>query len=61
MATAHPKPDTALHGAAGVGASRSIVRESEPCDFCGVPQLVWRKCKLLCEACGHINKSCADL
>ena len=32
-----------------------------PCDFCGVPRLVWRKCKLICEACGNINKSCADL
>jgi len=26
-----------------------------------MPKLVWRKCKLICEACGNINKSCADL
>jgi len=36
-------------------------REKAPCDFCGAEQLVWRKCKLICEACGNINKSCADL
>ena len=35
--------------------------ESAPCDFCGVARLVWRKCKLMCESCGNINKSCADL
>jgi len=26
-----------------------------------MPKLVWRKCKLICEACNNINKSCADL
>ena len=31
------------------------------CDVCGVPALVWRKCKLVCENCGSVNKSCADL
>jgi hypothetical protein len=36
-------------------------RETAPCDFCGMPKLTWRKCKLICEACGNINKSCADL
>jgi len=36
-------------------------RETAPCDYCGAPKLVWRKCKLICEACGTINKSCADL
>jgi hypothetical protein len=34
---------------------------SERCDYCGEPALVWRKCKLVCTACGNINKSCADL
>ena len=37
------------------------VPEDEPCAYCGVPRLVWRKCKLICEACWNINKSCADL
>jgi hypothetical protein len=36
-------------------------REKDPCDFCGAIQLVWRKCKLICENCNQINKSCADL
>ncbi|HEY9450461.1 MAG TPA: hypothetical protein VIQ60_11990, partial [Gemmatimonadaceae bacterium] len=31
------------------------------CDVCGVPALVWRKCKLVCENCGSVNKTCADL
>ena len=35
--------------------------EGESCDYCGVAQLVWRKCKLICENCRHINKSCSDL
>lgn len=33
----------------------------ESCDYCGAPTLVWRKCKLICETCHQINKSCADL
>ena len=61
MAAAHPKLDTALHGPDDVGVSRVFARDPAPCDFCGVPRLVWRKCKLICEACGNINKSCADL
>ena len=61
MASPRVTLDTALHAADDVGDSRGIVRESAPCDFCGVPKLVWRKCKLMCEACGNINKSCADL
>lgn len=32
-----------------------------PCDYCGVDALRWRKCKLICENCHNINKSCADL
>ncbi len=34
---------------------------TEACDYCGSPQLAWRKCKQVCEACGQINRSCADL
>jgi hypothetical protein len=33
----------------------------EPCDYCGVEALSWRKCKLICANCKQINKSCADL
>jgi hypothetical protein len=35
--------------------------EDEPCDHCGAHALAWRKCKLICANCAHINKSCADL
>lgn len=35
--------------------------EDEPCDHCGERRLSWRKCKLICANCSHINKSCADL
>ena len=31
------------------------------CDYCGSSKIVWRKCKLICEDCKQINKSCADL
>jgi len=31
------------------------------CDICGSPRVVWRKCKLLCENCGTVLMSCADL
>ena len=33
----------------------------ELCDYCGAETLTWRKCKLICESCGNIVKSCADL
>jgi hypothetical protein len=33
----------------------------ELCDYCGAEALTWRKCKLICESCGNIVKSCADL
>jgi len=36
-------------------------RDPAPCDVCGIHALVWRRCKLVCENCGAINKSCADL
>jgi hypothetical protein len=35
--------------------------EDEACDHCGERRLAWRKCKLICANCSHINKSCADL
>jgi hypothetical protein len=31
------------------------------CDYCGSVRLEWRKCKLICDDCKQINKSCADL
>ena len=31
------------------------------CDYCGSSALEWRKCKLVCDNCKQINKSCADL
>jgi hypothetical protein len=41
--------------------ARDPDRDPAPCDVCGVAALRWRKCKLVCENCGAINKSCADL
>ena len=35
--------------------------EREPCDYCGTAALKWVKCKLICQNCRQINKSCADL
>jgi hypothetical protein len=35
--------------------------DGERCDYCGSDALWWRKCKLICENCRQINKSCADL
>jgi len=35
--------------------------EGETCDYCGSTRLTWRKCKLICDDCKQINKSCADL
>jgi hypothetical protein len=34
---------------------------AEACDYCGSARLEWRKCKLICENCRQINKSCSDL
>lgn len=33
----------------------------ETCDHCGGDSLRWQKCKLICNNCRQINKSCADL
>ena len=35
--------------------------QGETCDYCGSTALHWRKCKLICDDCKQINKSCADL
>ncbi len=35
--------------------------QGESCDYCGSTALTWRKCKLICDDCKQINKSCADL
>ncbi len=35
--------------------------QGETCDYCGSSALTWRKCKLICDDCRQINKSCADL
>jgi hypothetical protein len=45
----------------GRAAPSESDRDPEPCDICGVRALVWHKCKLVCENCGAINKTCADL
>jgi hypothetical protein len=34
---------------------------ADVCDYCASPRIVWRRCKLICENCNQINKSCADL
>ena len=34
---------------------------AECCDVCGSAALEWRKCKLVCQHCRSIVKSCADL
>ncbi|HEY3288329.1 MAG TPA: hypothetical protein VGJ96_14510 [Gemmatimonadaceae bacterium] len=42
-------------------AARTSRAEDLPCDYCGGGPLRWRKCKLICDQCRQINKSCADL
>ena len=34
---------------------------SEVCDVCGSASLMEIKCKVVCQNCGTILKSCADL
>jgi hypothetical protein len=49
-------------GAVPDDRARPVSRaEDQPCDYCGAGPLIWRKCKLICEQCRQINKSCADL
>jgi hypothetical protein len=60
-----PKPPMSLSGT----SARPVETEAreyqsavqECCDYCESARLTWRKCKLICEQCGQINKSCADL
>ena len=55
-----PTPDGgAWSGAVGPTGDGPAVGET--CDYCGSTALRWRKCKLICESCAQINKSCADL
>lgn len=51
-----PVPLVVTSGATGDGPA-----VGETCDYCGSTALRWRKCKLICESCAQINKSCADL
>ena len=51
-----PVPPVVTSGAKGDGPA-----VGETCDYCGSTALRWRKCKLICESCAQINKSCADL
>lgn len=39
----------------------AVTTGADVCDYCASPRIVWRKCKLICENCNQINKSCADL
>ena len=39
----------------------AVSTDADVCDYCASPRIVWRKCKLICENCNQINKSCADL
>jgi len=42
--------------------TRSMEAEAvNVCDYCGSARVGWRKCKLICDDCKQINKSCADL
>jgi len=43
--------------------SRSLdeAGSANECDYCGSARVEWRKCKLICDDCKQINKSCADL
>lgn len=54
------KPEVAAAGSPPASGLR-LPAGPETCDYCGAEGLVWRKCKLICEQCGNIVKSCADL
>jgi hypothetical protein len=41
--------------------SGSVPPSADVCDLCGSNRIVWRRCKLICENCHTILKSCADL
>jgi len=40
---------------------RATATAPTTCDVCGAQRAVWRRCKLVCEQCGTILMSCADL
>jgi len=52
--TGHARP-------AGTMEAESAAPAAECCDLCGSAALEWRKCKLVCQHCRSIVKSCADL
>lgn len=53
---------SSIHRADASGTYQAAVATpSDVCDYCASERIVWRKCKLICEQCGQINKSCADL
>ena len=55
------RPDT-LSGTSARPSEREYqAAVQDRCDHCDSPRLTWRKCKLICEQCGQINKTCADL
>jgi hypothetical protein len=60
-----PESLSAVSARAGDAAPReyqaAIMADADVCDYCASPRIIWRKCKLICESCGQINKSCADL
>jgi hypothetical protein len=56
-----PKVETAGLEAEPESRTHDGRAPGELCDYCGAESLRWRKCKLICESCGNIVKSCADL
>lgn len=55
------RPGIVLQAEPSAEAHTSASPSPESCDYCGSPQLEWRKCKLVCTNCRQINRSCADL
>jgi hypothetical protein len=51
------------HGRAMTTRRDGSPTEDDPdsCDICGSTKIVWRNCKLICQNCGTMLKSCADL
>lgn len=53
--------DFPVPGRAGAAALEPAPQAADLCDLCGSAALEWRKCKLICQHCRSIVKSCADL
>ena len=59
-------PRATASEAASLSLAPAVIVQPDPeslitsCANCGA-RMLDRKCKLICEACGNINKSCADL